>query len=233
MRRAVPRHELVHISIRLPPLAHGAGQAPLPPCCCPRERPRLPCSPVDRWCASCWFHLPIRGLTTQSVPTLSDPLLPPRCTESYSRRSTRAGATWTRWASECHLPALRKTQQRRPPLFNVYSANEYSCVLGASLSVGIPTWRPMRQRRRAAQHARVHVTSPRDPSHAHAHLPTQVRYPQSSAVYPIPQRFVEPRRTLGEAPSDADAKTTNRLSYRPRCAPLQTACAAVYLQVLT
>lgn len=52
---------------------------------------------------------------------------------------------------------------------------------------------------------------------------SQVRYPPTSTVYPVPQHYTAEPRMPGERPSEDDLKTTNRMSYKPRCVWLQTA----------
>lgn len=44
----------------------------------------------------------------------------------------------------------------------------------------------------------------------------QLQYPTSSALYPVEQLYLQPSPVPGRVTHDADLKTTNRMSYRPR-----------------
>jgi hypothetical protein len=45
----------------------------------------------------------------------------------------------------------------------------------------------------------------------------QLQYPTSSALYPVEQLYLQPSPVPGRVQHDADLKTTNRMSYKPRC----------------
>jgi hypothetical protein len=45
----------------------------------------------------------------------------------------------------------------------------------------------------------------------------QLQYPTSSALYPVEQLHLQPSPVPGLVTHDADLKTTNRMSYKPRC----------------
>ncbi|KAF6258841.1 hypothetical protein COO60DRAFT_1074463 [Scenedesmus sp. NREL 46B-D3] len=44
----------------------------------------------------------------------------------------------------------------------------------------------------------------------------QLQYPTRSALYPVEQRYLQPSPVPGRVQHDADLKTTNRMSYKPR-----------------
>jgi hypothetical protein len=48
----------------------------------------------------------------------------------------------------------------------------------------------------------------------------QLQYPTSSALYPVEQLYLQPSPVPGRVQHDADLKTTNRMSYKPRCVRL-------------
>lgn len=56
----------------------------------------------------------------------------------------------------------------------------------------------------------------------------QHMYPSGSAVYPVEQLYVQQNVVPGQEEKEADMKTTQRMSYKPRC-DLAQAFTAVWV----